>query len=735
MAAPGSAQERLDQVVRIIAGDMVAEVCSVYLRRAGDVLELFATEGLNPDAVHKTRLQIGEGLVGHIAANARPLSLADAQSHPDFAYRPETGEEIYHSLMGVPILRSGRVTGVLVVQNRTRRHYTEEELEAMQIIAMVLAELVGSGELIDLDELHETEGNVTLPLRAEGVRLADGVAMGTAVLHRKEVTVTRLVAEDPVREAERLRDALERLQNSVDRLLAAPDIAAGGEHRDILETYRMFAQDRGWVKRINDAINSGLTAEASVKRVLDDTRARMGAVADPYLRERLLDFEDLANRLLANLANDSQPGPEELPDDMVVVARAMGPAELLDYDRSKLRALVLEEGSATAHVAIIARALDIPVLGRVEGVLNKIEPGDQVIVDADNSQVFIRPGEDVLDAFQESMNARAERRAAFQALRDVPSVTRDGVRVSLFMNAGLLADLASLSETGAEGIGLYRTELAFMVRSQLPDVKAQRDLYATVLEHAGDKPVFFRTLDVGSDKQLPYFTHHVEENPAMGWRSVRITLDRPAMLRHQVRALMAASAGRQLNIMFPMVAEVAEFDAAKRVVMMEVARARKRRDPLPRVVRVGTMLEVPSLAWQLPALLERTDFISVGSNDLLQFLFACDRGNPELADRYDLLSPAVLRFLHDVVEQCNRAGVEISLCGEMAGRPLEAMALIGIGFRRMSMPPGAIGPVKAMVRSLDCANLASFMENLYHLPDHSVRPHLYAYALDHGIVI
>lgn len=735
MAAPGSAQERLDQVVRIIAGDMVAEVCSVYLRRAGDVLELFATEGLNPDAVHKTRLQIGEGLVGHIAANARPLSLADAQSHPDFAYRPETGEEIYHSLMGVPILRSGRVTGVLVVQNRTRRHYTEEELEAMQIIAMVLAELVGSGELIDLEELHETEGNVTLPLRAEGLRLADGVAMGTAVLHRKEVAVTRLVAEDPGREAERMRDALERLQNSVDRLLAAPDIAAGGEHRDILETYRMFAQDRGWVKRINDAINSGLTAEASVKRVLDDTRARMGAVADPYLRERLLDFEDLANRLLANLANDNQPGPEELPDDMVVVARAMGPAELLDYDRAKLRALVLEEGSATAHVAIIARALDIPVLGRVDGALKKIDPGDQVIVDADNSQVFIRPAEDVLDAFQESMTARAERRAAFQALRDVPSVTRDGVRVSLLMNAGLLADMASLSEVGAEGVGLYRTELAFMVRSQLPDVEAQRDLYATVLEQAGDKPVFFRTLDVGSDKQLPYFTHHAEENPAMGWRSVRITLDRPAMLRHQVRALMAASAGRRLNIMFPMVAEVAEFDAAKRVVMMEVARARKRQDPLPRLVRVGTMLEVPALAWQLPALLERTDFISVGSNDLLQFLFASDRGNPELADRYDLLSPAVLRFLNDVVEQCNRAEVEISLCGEMAGRPLEAMALIGIGFRRMSMPPGAIGPVKAMVRSLDCANLASFMETLYHLPDHSVRSHLYAYALDHGIVI
>ncbi|MEN3163423.1 phosphoenolpyruvate--protein phosphotransferase [Tistrella mobilis] len=735
MAAPGTAQSRLNQVVLVIAADMVAEVCSIYVRRAGDVLELFATEGLNPEAVHKTRLRVGEGLVGHIAAQASALSLSDAQSHPDFAYRPETGEEIYHSLMGVPILRSGRVVGVLVVQNRTRRNYAEEELEALQTVAMVLAELIGAGDLVNPSEFLEAEGNATLPQRAEGVRLADGVAMGIAVLHRQAIEVRQLVAEDPEVEAERLADALERLRASVDRMLARPDIAIGGEHREVLETYRMFAHDRGWISKINDAIRNGLTAEAAVKRTLDDMRVRLNASGDPYLRERVLDLEDIAGRLLGLLNGEPEPQTRELPDDMVVVARAMGPAELLDYDRTRLRGLVLEEGSATAHVAIVARALDIPVLGRVDGALSRITPGDPVIVDADNNQLIIRPGEDVVDAVQLTLAARAERKAAFAALRHMPSITRDDVRVNLLMNAGLLADMGMLAESGAEGIGLYRTELFFMVRSQIPDVAAQADLYARVLDQSGEKPVYFRTLDVGSDKQLPYFNHRPEENPAMGWRSLRLTLDRPAMLRRQVRALLMASAGRQLNIMFPMVAEVAEFDAARRLVQMEVARARRQQQRLPSQVRVGTMLEVPALAWQLKPLLERVDFISVGSNDLLQFFFACDRGNPELADRYDLLSPAVLGFLRNLVDACARADVELSLCGEMASRPLEAMALIGLGFRRMSMPAGAIGPVKAMVRSLDRGHLASYMATLLDLPDHSVRDRLMAFAHDHGIAI
>ncbi|MCK6453138.1 MAG: GAF domain-containing protein, partial [Alphaproteobacteria bacterium] len=356
MAGAGSAQERLDRIVKIIAAEMVAEVCSAYVRRAGDVLELCATEGLRAESVHRTTLRIGEGLVGVIAAQARPLALADAQSHPNFAYRPETGEEIYHSLMGVPILREGRVLGVLVVQNRTQRQYTEEEIEALETIAMILAELAASGELVSRVPAGPLQGP-SMPLRLTGVRICAGVALGRAVLHQPSVAIKRVVAEDPETELKRLREAVAGLHDALDRMMAAADLASAGEHRDVLEAYRMFAEDRGWLGRIREAIRSGLTAEAAVQKVQNDTRVRMNQVEDEYLRERLHDLEDLNNRLLMHLAGGGGAAPpEELPDDAVLIAHGMGPAELLDYDRRKLRGLVLEEGSPTAHVAIVARA-------------------------------------------------------------------------------------------------------------------------------------------------------------------------------------------------------------------------------------------------------------------------------------------------------------------------------------------------------------------------------------------
>jgi phosphotransferase system enzyme I (PtsP) len=678
MATSADAQVRLDRVVKIIAGNMVAEVCSVYLMRAGEVLELFATEGLNREAVHQTRLRVGEGLVGDIAAHARPLNLPDAQSHPLFVYRPETGEEIYHSLLGVPILRGGKVLGVLLVQNRTKRHYSEEESEALQTVAMVLAELVGAGDLVDPGELHEVTGNVTLPQRLEGLALSDGLAKGAAVLHEPRVQVVHVIADDVEAEKKRLTAALAALGSSVDRMLASPDVSHGGEHREVLETFKMFAEDSGWRGRLMEAVESGLTAEAAALRVQVDIRARMGEAGTAYLRERAHDLEDLSNRLIQHLSGSAKTAAEaELPSDAVVVARSMGPAELLDYDRSALRALVLEEGSPTAHVSIIARALGIPVVGRVSGALKMIEAGDQVVVDGDEAQVYIRPAGDVLKAYDENMAARAERQATYAALRDEPAVTLDGVRISLNINAGLLVDLQRLDESGAEGIGLYRTELPFMVRSTLPTATAQSELYTRVLDHAGERPVLFRTLDIGGDKLLPYLDREDEENPAMGWRAIRIGLDRPALLRTQIRALLQAAAGRSLHLMFPMIAEVAEFDSALAMVDKEVARLERLGRLLPKVVRVGTMLEVPSLAWQLPALLKRVDFLSLGSNDLMQFMFASDRGNPRLADRYDILAPGVLSFIRHLVRQCEAAAVPLSVCGEMAGRPLEAMALNG----------------------------------------------------------
>lgn len=734
MAGGGTAEERLDKVVTLIAADMVAEVCSCYVMRAGEVLELFATEGLKKTAVHKTRLRVGEGLVGDIAAHARPLALADAQSHPMFAYRPETGEELFHSLMGVPIIRAGRVIGVLVVQNRTMRHYTDEEIETLETVAMVLAELVASGELVNRDELVPVDGNALLPLRIEGIKLNAGVGIGIAVLHQPRITIRRLVAEDPDAEIERLRAALASIKNALDELFSRPEMR-DGEHRDVLETYRMFTEDKGWLGKIGEAIRSGLTAEASVQKVHDDMRARMSQITDPYLRERLHDFEDLANRLLQHLSGEDNAPRGELPADAILVARTMGPMDLFDYDPKRLRGLVLEEGSPTMHVAIVARALDIPVVGRAKEVLDKVEPLDPVIVDGDNGQVFVRPSDDIRDIFADAMVQRQQRAAHYASLRDLPAITREGVKVKLMMNAGLLLDMGHLHDSGADGIGLYRTELPFMARSALPDVAAQTILYRKILDQAEGKPVVFRALDVGGDKILPYWNPYEEDNPALGWRSIRITLDRPAVLRHQLRALLRAAEGRELRLMFPMIAEVAELVQARRILDLEIERERALRRPLPDSIKVGTMLEVPALAFQMDALLPLVDFISIGSNDMTQFLYAVDRGNPRIAERYDALAPGMLTFIRHVANKCDAAGVPLSVCGEMAGRPLEAMALIACGVRILSVAAPSIGPVKTMIRTLAVEPVRAYLDGLLHSPDRSLRDKLKSFAIDHGVVL
>ncbi|MEN3974310.1 phosphoenolpyruvate--protein phosphotransferase [Emcibacter sp. SYSU 3D8] len=733
MASPESPQLKLDQMVRVIANNMVAEVCSIYLVRAGDILELFATVGLNPQAVHKTNLRVGEGLIGEVAARGTPLNLADAQSHPNFAYRPETGEDIYHSLMGVPVIRAGRVLGVLAVQNVTQRLYTEEEVEALQTVAMVLAELVGSGELIDPGEVHAGTFAQGHPPKIDGVALAEGIAIGKVVLHEPRVQVTRLIAEDEAEEQARLDEALGGLRSSLDSLLENSDLGIEGDHFEVLETYRMFANDRGWIEKIRDAIRGGLTAEAAVQRVQVDNRVRMAKVSDVYLRERLSDLDDLANRLIRHLMGLEQGAVAELYDNTIVVARNLGPTELLDYDRARLRGLILAEGSPSAHVAIIAKALGIPVIGQIEGIVGLVDPGDQIIIDAMTEQVFLLPTQDIVDVYEEAIALREQRRAAYAEHRHLPAITRDGVDMALHINAGLLVDLPHLDDTGAQGIGLFRTEFQFMIGSTFPRHVAQRELYSRVLDAAGDRPVVFRTLDIGSDKVVPFLERPKEENPALGWRAIRMGLDRPALLRYQLRALLAATAGRELRVMFPMVSDVSEFLAAKSILDRELGRHMRLKYQPPTRLLVGTMLEVPALAWQLDALIPHVDFVSIGSNDLMQYLFAADRGNIMLTDRYDLLSPAALSFLSAIIDRLGKGGVSVSLCGEAAGKPLEAMALIGLGLRSLSMTPASVGPVKEMIRSLDVGKLRAYLMTLLQLPDHSLRSKLTNFARDHGV--
>ena len=699
MAGAGPAQTKLNSVVRIIARSMVSEVCSIYLRRANGEMELFATEGLDPGAVHVTRMKKGEGLVGEIMRQGRPLALSDAPSHPAFSYRPETGEDPYHAFLGVPLLRGGRAVGVVVVQNRTERVYTEDEIEDLQIIAMVLAELVAQGELLGEGQLKDVEIAPHRPERLRGVKLAEGIAYGQAVLHEAPVAPEQLLSDDISLEEARLKTAVTALQAQIDEMIEGQRGIVGASY-EVLEAYSMLAQSQSWNHSLEEAVRSGLTAEAAVERVRSEHRARLGQARDPYLRERLHDLEDLNDRLLRHLSGDAH-GKRQLPDDAILIARNLGPADLLEYDRTRLKGILFEEGSPASHAAIVARALDIPCVGRLHGLRDRVSEGDPVIVDADNGEAFLRPRPDVIEAINARIEVRAQQRAEFARLRDTAPETRDGFHVHLLMNAGLELDLEILRATGAEGIGLFRTEFQFMVAEELPRINAQTQLYARVLDAAGEMPVTFRTLDLGGDKVLPYLQADFEDNPAMGWRAVRMGLDRPALLRLQLRALISAARGRELRVMFPLIASVDEFRAARAMVDEEIAWAQRRGRPAPRLLHVGAMIEAPSLVWHLDALLAMTDFVSVGTNDLMQYMFAADRGNPRVSDRYDPLSPPALRALKAICDACLETGTPVSVCGEMAGRPLEAFALLGLGFDRLSMPPAGIGPVKRMVLSCD----------------------------------
>src|SRR5580658_9360105 len=737
MAEPVTAQARLDRIVVLIASNMVAEVCSLYVARADGPLELFATEGLNREAVHLTTMRPGEGLVGLIAATAESLALSDAQNHPAFSYKPETGEEIYQSFLGVPVLRSGATLGVLVVQNRARRTYSEEEIEALQTTAMLLAEMIASGELQAIAP-PGAEPAARRSVHLTGKALSEGIALGHVVLHEPRVVVTNYIADDVPKELKHLETAVESLRTQLDELLEHGDVVEGGEHRDVLEAYRMFAYDRGWVHKLEEAVMTGLTAEAAVERVQSDTRARMLRQTDPYLRERLHDLDDLANRLMRQLTGrDHAPSRESLPENAILVARSMGPAALLDYDRKRLRGLVLEEGGPHSHVTIVARALGIPAVGDIDNATGIADPGDAIIVDGSTGDLHVRPLPDMEAAYAERVRLRARRQQQYSALRDKPCVTKDGQEITLLLNAGLSVDLPHIADTGAAGIGLFRTELQFMVAPNFPRTSEQFTLYRTVLDAAGDKPVTFRTLDIGGDKVLPYMRNVEEENPALGWRAIRLGLDRPGLLRSQLRALLRAAGSRALKIMFPMVSTVQEFDQAKELVERELTHLRRHGHKLPAEVEIGSMVEVPSLLYQLDELLERVDFLSVGSNDLVQFLYAIDRGNLRVSGRFDALSTPVLRALKDIADKSREHKKPVTLGGELASQPIGALALIAIGYRALSLTPSAIGPVKAMLLDLDCRKIAAFLTPLIDKPGGAmtIRMQLEKFAADNGLQV
>eukprot|EP00903_Cladosiphon_okamuranus_P022113 g20335.t1 len=670
MAEEAAGQARLDKITHLIADSMKTEVCSVYLFRDADTLELCATEGLKPEAVHQTRMKLGEGLVGRVGRTGRIVNTPDAPSEPGFRYMAETGEEIYSSFAGVPIQRLGEKLGVLVVQSKRARRYSEDEITALEVVAMVLAEMAELGAFVGegaaLSALH------TKPVLFRGTTGQEGAAEGHVWLHEPRVVITNPIAEDPHREGERLAEAVDQLRDAVDTLVA--NIADDDkEQLEVLEAYRMFANSKGWLRRMEEDVARGLSAEAAVEKEQSTARARMETITDPYLRDRLHDLDDLSNRLLRILSGQGKATGAEMPADPILVARNIGPAELLDYGRS-LKGIVLEGGSVGSHAAIVARALAIPLVIHAGRITTEALNGDHILVDGDGGIAHLRAEDTVVNAFRDKIAMQAKAQERYASIRDLPAVSMCGQRVHLMMNAGLMADLPSLAGSGAEGVGLFRTELQFLIRNQMPKRSELSALYARVIDAAEGRKVVFRTLDIGSDKVLSYMKPNDEPNPALGWRAIRVGLDKPGVMRMQLQALVRAANGRPLT------------------------------------VELGAMLETPSLAFAPTKFFEEVEFLSIGGNDLKQFFFAADRENERVRRRYDTLNVSFLTFLQGIVDRCASTGTQLSFCGEDAGRPVEAICLAAMGLRTLSMRPASIGPVKSLLMRTDLGALRSVID-------------------------
>ena len=717
MASDEPGQARLDRITHLIADSMETEVCSVYLFRDEETLELCATEGLAQESVHQTRLRLGEGLVGRVAKYRKVINTPNAPAAKGFRFMPETGEERFTSFLGIPVQRLGETLGVLVVQSRDARDYSADEVYGLEVVAMVLAEMTELGAFVG-------EGAALSPLHQQSVLLRggtgqEGAAEGHVWLHEPRVVVTNPIADDPARELERLNEAVEELRVGVDKML---EMSQNGdkEQLQVLEAYRMFANSKGWMRRMEEDIARGLSAEAAVEKEQSQARTRMSQVSDAYLRERLADLDDLSNRLLRILTGQGAGAGAELPPDPILIARNIGPGDLLEYGRS-LKGIVLEEGSVGSHAAIVARALAIPLVVHAERITTEALNGDHIMVDGDQGIVHLRPDETVVKAFRDKIAMQAKAQERYSSIRETPAVTHDGKRVNLVMNAGLMADLPSLDSSGAEGVGLFRTELQFLVRNKMPKRSELVALYERVLDAAHGKRVVFRTLDIGSDKVLPYMNPTDEPNPALGWRAIRVGLDKPGVMRMQLQALVRAANGRPLTVMFPFVAQFDEYRAAKAEMDKTIERERILGHPLPESLEVGAMLETPSLAYAPQKFFEEVAFLSIGGNDLKQFFFAADRENERVRRRYDTLNVSFLSFIERIVERCNATGTPLSFCGEDAGRPVEALCLAAIGIRTLSMRPASIGPVKSLLLRSNLSDVRRVIEDARERGDQSVR--------------
>jgi len=728
-------QASLEAIVKVVAERMDTEVCSLYIydprtRKA----TLWATEGLNKASIGKVKMGVEEGLTGLVLERLEPVMVVDALAHPRYKYFPETNEERYHSFLGVPVIERKEALGVLVAQTLRRRRFGGDELRLMKAIAAQVAGIIvqlrlsqsleskekerneyrermidAIGKLREYEERRDAEGGEEKPeerprsLRLPGVAAAPGFGIGPAHVLRPLVSFDRvgeMRCEDPAAERQRFQNARTKSIGEIEDMKSRMSDRMPEVDSSLFETHRMMLEDKSFTEKIHAFIEDGFAAETALQFTVDEYVGAFARMTDRYLRERSTDVRDIGQRLLRNLLG-VEDAERELPPGGILVADELTLSDLAAIAPERLAGIVLATGGATSHATILAKSFEIPTVVGVDALLESVHEGDSLIVDGNAGVVYLRPPKDVMAEYERLDREYRAFNRELEGLHDVPAVTPDGHRVTLDANIGLMGDLTFAERHGAEGVGLYRTEFPFLTYRDFPDEEEQVRLYRRVIETLGEKHVTVRTLDLGADKYPTYLRMAKEENPFLGWRSIRISLELPDLFKVQLRAILRAGVYGDVRMLLPMISSLDEVRRAKE--LMDEARRELDEEGVAfeSKMPIGIMIEVPSAVMQAEELVREVDFLSLGTNDLIQYLLAVDRNNRKVAALYEPLHPAVLRAIATTARAAKKAGKPLSICGEMAADPVCALVLVGLGIDQLSMGSFYIPSIKRLIRSVE----------------------------------
>ena len=746
--------ETLGNIVNLVAKRMGVDVCSIYLLEDdGETLRLKASKGLSRSSVGKVAMKTSEGLTGLVIEKKGVVSIENAPAHPRFKYFRETHEEKFHSFLGIPMFERKTPEGVIVIQTKEPRIFTAAEISTLATIAYQISSIVINAKLLDSIRLKEEErarferelermksygpARVERGFTRKKERRRSQILVGTPVLsgfcwgkiyllnRRDSLDGIDLEESRPAgEERKRFLLALEKakiqtiyMEKRVAQTLSKEDAA-------IFHTHLMILEDRGFINRIMELIDKENGAAKSIKEVVDHYNEAFASMEDPYLRQRSADMKDIGRRIIDSL-DGSEQGRDKLPKKRIIVAAEIFPSDLANLDHDKILGILTEKGDVNSHAAIMARSLGIPAILGIDGLMRQIDLRDEILIDSNSGHVYINPDDKVKAEYERLRSDFAVKQRELDKLRDLPAETGDGHRVHLRANIGLLADIGPALTKGAEGVGLYRTEFPYMSRQSFPDRMEQYRLYREIIEGFAPLLVNFRTLDIGGDKELPYFPHPREDNPFMGWRSIRVSLERQDIFREQLAAVLLASHYGKASIMFPLISSVDEIREAKVIFNSVKEELIQEGKPFDADIRLGIMVELPAAVQIADILIREVDYFSIGTNDLIQYTLAADRNNPRVKKYYDPFHPAVLQSIKQVVQVANKAGKEVSICGEMAADPLSALLLMGIGITEFSVSAPSIPVIKQAIRKVTMTTAREIAETVLAMETGSeIRGHL-----------